>query len=251
MHIGLQTFGRCTTLSTVCSPSWASERSEATPRPGFAEVYESSVLWTVPPKATFIMTGLAYLPLCAVIWRAAPLPPRTQKSSGGKKVSLAAADALCRANCNFLHYVSLGCAVAFCFGWHVHEKAILQITVPLLAAAASGDRSFATATAALSLVGTFSILPLMPNRPIETYIKWGLLLIGHLVEVCILSSSVPKSPPSTGSKNSKIKERKESGGHQKLFGGRMEFLPLMFMSDFCAILVLCSFWRIFRIVGNK
>ena len=36
-------------------------------------------------------------------------------------------------------FVALGSAVAFTFAWHVHEKAILMVLVPLLALAPKGE----------------------------------------------------------------------------------------------------------------
>lgn len=237
---------------------------------GFAEVYESSVLWTVPPKATFVLTALAYVPLLVVIWRSAPLPPRTSTTIEGKSEFLAGS-VPGRARGSFLIYVALGCAVSFTFGWHVHEKAILMVTVPLLVAAAdSGNsRHFVAATAVLSLIGTFSVLPLMPRRPVETMLKWVLLATAHCLEIGILHAS---------QRSSGVADRDSSalgllsigplpgiilvlllailgfycdfGGHERIFGPhRMEFLPLMLMSDISTAFVLWAFVRIFRLVA--
>merc|ERR1719221_1676051 len=85
---------------------------------GFAEVYESSALWTVPPKATFALTGLAYIPLLVLIWR------QTQPGLGraaGKGSDAREASAMAKQHGAFTLYVALGNAVAFSFGWHVHE----------------------------------------------------------------------------------------------------------------------------------
>eukprot|EP00913_Durusdinium_trenchii_P034359 g32144.t2 len=148
---------------------------------GFAEVYESAVLWSVPPKATFALrpgpilvrkapampaalippgqskTLLAYLPLLRAIWQA---PERGSLSL----------------------YVALGSAVAFSFGWHVHEKAILMVTIPLLAFAPSGaDRANPRRR--------------RMRRLAETIVKWILFLAGLLVENWLLLGHPPTEVP--------------------------------------------------------
>ncbi|CAK0825594.1 unnamed protein product, partial [Prorocentrum cordatum] len=226
---------------------------------GFAEVYESSVLWTVPPKATFALTLLAYAPLLVVIWRRTP-PEATQArgcAQGNPPRQYV-----------FTLYVALGCAVSFACGWHVHEKAILMVTIPLLAAAA-GSRSaeLCAAAAALSLLGTFSVLPLLPQRRLETAVKWALLVAGHASEACLLHrSSARGAAPAGGGRLAlfgvwplpgalvvlgvaALGAYVDAGGHQLLFGGRMEFLPLLLVSDFSAVLVLGCFGRLFLLAG--
>ena len=44
---------------------------------------------------------------------------------------------------------------------------------------------------------------------------------------------------------------RDFGGHSLLFRGRMEFLPLLLTSDFCAILVLGAFGKVFSLLPSE
>lgn len=225
---------------------------------GFAEVYESSVLWTVPPKATFALTLFAYIWLMIAIWRRTS--PETSAAQGTSSA--------------FTLYVALGSAISFSFGWHVHEKAILMVTIPLIVAASrSTNKALISATLALSAVATFSILPLLPDRPLETALKWILFVAGYIIEVKLLHLGL--SPASTPGQAAGAEANgslatlgfgklcpgwlvalgylllgiyRDFGGHRLLFCGRMEFLPLLLTSDFSAVLVLASFLRVFMLL---
>merc|ERR1719193_2847126 len=62
-----------------------------------------------------------------------------------------------------------------------------MVSVPLAAAAVgSDDGDVRQLAAALSVLGTFSIMPLMPDRPRETMFKWALALVGHATEITVL-----------------------------------------------------------------
>eukprot|EP00930_Biecheleria_cincta_P011606 TRINITY_DN11455_c0_g1_i2.p1 TRINITY_DN11455_c0_g1~~TRINITY_DN11455_c0_g1_i2.p1 ORF type:complete len:506 (+),score=75.11 TRINITY_DN11455_c0_g1_i2:114-1631(+) len=225
---------------------------------GFAEVYESSVLWTVPPKATFALTLLAYIPLMVAMWR------RTSPQNSAAQLNPGA----------FTLYVALGSAISFSFGWHVHEKAILMVTIPLLVAASrSTNKQLISATLALSAVATFSVMPLLPDRPVETTLKWVLFVVGYVIEAKILRLDVaPASTPGEAA-DAQAEGRltnlgfgklcpgwlvalayfglgiySDFGGHRMVFRGGMEFLPLLLTSDFSAMLVLASFLRIFMLL---
>eukprot|EP00419_Tripos_fusus_P081430 CAMPEP_0172939986 /NCGR_PEP_ID=MMETSP1075-20121228/223804_1 /TAXON_ID=2916 /ORGANISM="Ceratium fusus, Strain PA161109" /LENGTH=131 /DNA_ID=CAMNT_0013801377 /DNA_START=1160 /DNA_END=1551 /DNA_ORIENTATION=- len=131
-----------------------------------------------------------------------------------------------------------------------------MVTIPLLVAAARcQDSDLCAAAALLSLVATFSILPLLPLTRLETAVKWLLLGAGHAVEVCLLQRfSSPRSNygldwlralrvgPLPGLAVASawllVAAYCELGGHQLVFKGRMEFLPLLIMSDFSAVFVL-------------
>ncbi|CAE7031846.1 ALG8 [Symbiodinium natans] len=205
---------------------------------GFAEVYESVALWTIPPRATFILTLVAYCPLLLAIWR------RTGPAGAGSG--------------NFATYVALGSAAAFTFGWHVHEKAILMVTIPLLSACTSGRPSLSATYLVLSSVACFSVMPLLPNQPLETGIKWLLFLAGGLVEMLLLQghglfSSKAGSLPwmLLAACYAVLGAYRDFGGHSLLFRGRMEFLPLLLTSDFCAILVLGAFGKVFSLLPSE
>lgn len=230
---------------------------------GMAEVYESSVLWTVPPKATFVLTAIAYIPLLAIIWKQTPLPPRSVIGSG----EFLPATNPCRRPGAFVLYVALGCAVSFSLGWHVHEKAILMVTIPLLvAAAASRSRDLIEATALLSIIATFSVLPLLPHRRFEAMLKWVLLAVCHKMELGLMrrccggdkvdaSLDMLRVGPLPGyilaSCLLVFAVYCDFGGHERIFGPRrMEFLPLMLISDFSTVFVLGSFLRIYRLVAR-
>ncbi|CAE8615926.1 unnamed protein product [Polarella glacialis] len=236
---------------------------------GMAEVYESSALWTVPPKATFILTLLAYYPLLAAIWR----QTKPAGASTLTKISASSSGA-------FGLYVALGSAIAFGFGWHVHEKAILMVTVPLaVVAAGSNSQALVSATTAVSAVATFSIMPLLPDRPMETAAKWFLFLAGHLIEHFLLQrrfrsrpAATPSGDVAAASGSSLLSSiglgpllpgwlvalgyvvlglYRDFGGHKLLLGGRLEFLPLLLTSDFSALLVLFSFLRVFWLIPQE
>ncbi|CAJ1343617.1 unnamed protein product, partial [Effrenium voratum] len=210
---------------------------------GFAEVYESAVLWTVPPPATFVLTLLAYGPLLVRIWQ-------VTKAESREKGRLAL-------------YVALGSAVAFTFGWHVHEKAILMVTVPLMAASIRMDSNrypLGRLAVALSTVSAFSVMPLLPLQPKETAVKWILFFAGLLVESRCLARRFGDDWTRRKVLSSMayfldwqlvvpayvlLGLYHEAGGHRLLFRGRMEFLPLMLISDVCAVLVLTYFGKLY------
>lgn len=225
------------------------EQLGASSTAGFAEVYESSALWTVPPKATFVLTAAAYLPLSALIWRQMAPAGASNSSRAPWPGALSV-------------YVALGCGVAFTFGWHVHEKAILMVTVPLLIVArGSHNKDLKQVAAALSAIGTFSVLPLLPQRHPETGIKWALGVGGHILELSMLREGGSASSLSLLRVGfvpgwllvlgmASLGLYCDFGGHQMLFKGRMEFLPLMLISDFSSLVVLLCFCRLFLVAAS-
>jgi len=144
-----------------------------------------------------------------------------------------------------------------------------MVTVPLLVAASrSGSRELIGVAGALSTVATFSLLPLLPNRPAEAGLKWTLLVIGHAFELRTLASTQRSQRASSQASALELLGLGQPmlggilavalavlgvycdlGGHRLVFRGRMEFLPLLLMSDASAVLVLGAFLRLYWLVA--
>lgn len=202
---------------------------------GLAQVVEMAALPNIKPKVTFALTLLVYLPLLAFVWKK-PVAPL------------------------FAAYCALGNAIAFTFGWHVHEKAILGVTLPLAAVAASiRDRRLLANWRWLSAVANFSILPLLP-RPQDQFIAVffgmaALLYEGALARTICRSwgenykrtaDSLPLPLKILCMCTWTIFFICALGWYAlPMVLPRLEFLPLMITSVACACLVLPNFFMLF------
>ncbi|XP_054256992.1 probable dolichyl pyrophosphate Glc1Man9GlcNAc2 alpha-1,3-glucosyltransferase [Macrosteles quadrilineatus] len=129
---------------------------------GLVQEFHHTILPTVPPLATFILTFISITPSLVKLWKCPGNP---------------------------LHFVRclVLCALsAFMFGWHVHEKAILIVIVPLTLLAVVW-RKEAQVYLLLSTVGHFSLFPLL-FTPSENYIKVVLFLLHSVYAFQKLSS---------------------------------------------------------------
>ncbi|XP_030836688.1 probable dolichyl pyrophosphate Glc1Man9GlcNAc2 alpha-1,3-glucosyltransferase [Strongylocentrotus purpuratus] len=117
---------------------------------GLVQEFEHTVLPSVPPIATFALTGLTMLPSLLHLWR----------YPGGPK--------------GFIRSITLCAFSSFIFGWHVHEKAVLLMIVPLSLLAVQSFKD-AQVFLLLSTVGHFSLFPLL-FTPAETPIKVCLMI---------------------------------------------------------------------------
>jgi len=133
---------------------------------GLVQDIAHAVLPSVPPLATFLLTLLAMLPALAKLW-ASP-----------------------HSLTQFLRCLVLCAWSSFMFGWHVHEKAVLLVVVPLatLAAASRQEASLYLLTAT---TGHFSLFPLLfQPREVPTKVLLHLshsLLASHLLPHAALS----------------------------------------------------------------
>ncbi|THH02387.1 hypothetical protein EW026_g454 [Hermanssonia centrifuga] len=92
---------------------------------------------------------------------------------------------------SFLTALTLCGYASFMFGWHVHEKAILLILVPLSLLAAENNAYFRTFTLA-SVAGIFSLFPLL-FTPAETFVKIAYSLVWAFLVLQPLSKRVYES----------------------------------------------------------
>ncbi|PHJ25332.1 alg8 glycosyltransferase family protein [Cystoisospora suis] len=128
---------------------------------GLVTVTSHVVLPDVAPLTVALLTLALYTPLLIVIWRR----PSSRL---------------------FPVYVALGASVCFATGWHVHEKAVLLVTIPLgVAAWASSDPFLRTMHFVLNTASNVAILPLLP-RPHESLLKLTLLLFSTILETMCL-----------------------------------------------------------------
>ncbi|KZT71580.1 glycosyltransferase family 57 protein [Daedalea quercina L-15889] len=211
-----------------------------------------AVLPNVKPVHTFIITVAFQTIYLVKLWRAP-----TYKS--------------------FVTALTLCGWTSFMFGWHVHEKAILLVLVPLSLLAADSHAYFRTFMIA-SVAGVFSLFPLL-FTPAETLVKvvystlWAVLtfaplhsrvyefpkslpfvIIDGLEKLYlagfpllqllatlfpVLTSRKGGASPSTGTNAEAVNGDEVGSGASAL-----EFLPLMLTSVYCAVGLVWAFLRL-------
>ncbi|CAG0883305.1 unnamed protein product [Darwinula stevensoni] len=129
---------------------------------GLVQEYVHSVLPSVPPIATFLLTFSFMIPALWSVWRR-PIPQQ------------------------FLKSLILCAFASFLFGWHVHEKAILLITIPLACLALLEDEA-ASLYAFLANAALFSLFPLF-FTPFENLLK-VFIWIADVTATVLIGSSV-------------------------------------------------------------
>ncbi|WEW61186.1 glycosyl transferase [Emydomyces testavorans] len=156
---------------------------------------------------------------------------------------------------NFVSSITLCAYAAFLFGWHVHEKAILLVILPFSLLALK-DLRYLGAFRPLAVAGHVSLFPLLftaAEFPIKTVytILWLVLFLFTFERL----APVPRRPRVfLLDRFSLLYDTVSiplivycSLVHRLLFGSRMEFLPLMFMSSYSALGVVGS-WVGFMVV---
>ncbi|KAF7790905.1 hypothetical protein EIP86_001863 [Pleurotus ostreatoroseus] len=164
---------------------------------------------------------------------------------------------------SFLTALTLCGYTSFMFGWHVHEKAILLVLIPLSLLAAENQAFFRTFTVA-SVAGVFSLFPLL-FTPAETFVKIAYSLTWAQLVLPPISKRVYEFPRSLPFVIIDTLERFYIAGFALLqlfvlafpLLGRakpqakgeegesaMEFLPLMMTSVYCAVGLVWAFLRL-------
>ena len=130
---------------------------------------EFALLPNITPRVCFVITAATMVAYMTKLWRAP-----TYKS--------------------FLSCLTLCGYTSFLFGWHVHEKAILLVLLPLTYLSID-DFSHFRAFALLSISGCVSLFPLL-FQPAETPIKLAFTAIWLVVVLVALSQKVYRPVPS-------------------------------------------------------
>ncbi|XP_017013012.2 probable dolichyl pyrophosphate Glc1Man9GlcNAc2 alpha-1,3-glucosyltransferase [Drosophila takahashii] len=132
---------------------------------GLVQEVRHSVLPTIQPPVTFVLTVIFMLPILVKLFRS----PKSQSPLV------------------FLRSVVLcGCS-SFVFGWHVHEKAILMVLIPLCLLTLV-NREDARYAYILSIAGYFSLFPLLFDADLyiprySLYLSYVAMLYGQLYRI--------------------------------------------------------------------
>lgn len=165
---------------------------------------------------------------------------------------------------SFCKYLVLCSFISFMFGWHVHEKAILMVIIPLKYL--SMDFKYTKLFIITSLVGYFSLMPLLFTQ-FESLLKYLLLIfysiwVFHSFDYCMVwpkSKSIFRLPLLNIGESIYIfgliaVELYASFFHDYIFGLglRFPFIPLMLISIYCSIgLVYCFVLLCWRILSDE
>lgn len=231
------------------------------------------MLPTITPAVAFVLvmatSALGIYSHCRRWWRGVGADADVAGSGGIKELVVARHRDLLR----LVAHVTL---CAFMFGWHVHEKAALMVTVPLALALASevsaarsnksSDGKSAASSALfasgeylfLSTVVHYAITPLLFKLR-EWPIKVLVVALGTAVTRGVLRCALTGKRASPPCLLGRLQwcylivglcclEAYVVAGHALIFpGGRMEFLPLMITSVYCAVGVVWT-WGV-QIMG--
>lgn len=104
---------------------------------GLVQEFEHVVLPSISPLTTFVVVSVMMIPCCLKMLTVSLETPRS-----------------------FMKPLIICAATSFMFGWHVHEKAILMILIPLQILAAFYN-SEVRSTLLLSIFGLYSLTPLL------------------------------------------------------------------------------------------
>lgn len=140
---------------------------------GLVQEYDHQYLPTIRPLTTFILVAIFTLPLVI----------KFLLKSGKPSAQL------------FIKGVTLASFTSFMFGWHVHEKAIITVLLPM-APLCFLDSDLKRTFLRLTLAGTYSLFPLL-FQP-EEYLTKLTILLAYYFYARSLSTSDKKIKASSG-----------------------------------------------------
>ena len=207
----------CVVVARYTGASLASEATEASMTGGLVQDIHHTVLPNISPLTTMILTLVLMLPSLAKLWT-------------------------CPNNMNqFIRCLALCSWTSFLCGWHVHEKAILLVTLPMTILA-SINKEDARYFLIISTVGHVSLLPLL-----FTKLEIASKLLLHLCYTLLLA----KTLQSHSSSNSWLKLLYLILSIPVIIFGEfvkiasLPFLPLLVYSIYCAVGVIYTYVRVY------
>lgn len=198
---------------------------------GLVQEFEHTVLPSIPPLVTMVLSAAAMMPALLVLW-SSPKGPQS-----------------------FVRALILCGFGSFMFGWHVHEKAVLMIIIPMSLLVLE-KKTDARLYLFLSTIGHYSLFPLIFTQ-FETPIKICLLAATCLYAFISLGNIYKSHGGTTSLPLLSLTETLyllgivplelcNSVGHSVLgLSSRLPFLPLLLTSIYCAVGVTYSWLRFY------
>ncbi|ETN65063.1 dolichyl glycosyltransferase [Anopheles darlingi] len=198
---------------------------------GLVQTFDHSVLPSISPMVTFALTGAAMLPAIVKLWS---LVGRESNAALGR---------------SFIRAIVLCGCTSFLFGWHVHEKAILMVLIPLTLLSI-GHANDARWTLFLGIVAHYSLFPLL-FKPELTLIKISLHVAYTAISVLLLKllhrGNLFRLPEFLYLAGFPILAVYENLVHDAIgLRDRLPFIPLLLTSVYCAVGVL-YFWLSYHV----
>ncbi|CAH2091962.1 unnamed protein product [Euphydryas editha] len=140
--------------------------TEASMTGGLVQEYEHAVLPSITPTVTFLLTAASMIPALIKLWHLGA-------DRGYRCLS-------------FVRCLTLCATCAFMFGWHVHEKAILMILIPLSFLSVLGEID-GKLFVFITTIGHYSLFPLLYPKNLLS-IKIFMLLTHIAIAFCYIPS---------------------------------------------------------------
>eukprot|EP01064_Diplonema_japonicum_P023255 TRINITY_DN33698_c0_g1_i1.p1 TRINITY_DN33698_c0_g1~~TRINITY_DN33698_c0_g1_i1.p1 ORF type:complete len:520 (+),score=68.21 TRINITY_DN33698_c0_g1_i1:75-1562(+) len=191
-----------------------------------------AVLPAITPKISIQITGVALTIVCIKYW-SKKTPARKDPSNLGEVIELAWLCALCS-------------AAFFTFSWHVHEKAILMISVPLMFLVYMVPRHLVFTITSVAIAGTLSLYPLL-FQTAELPLKVSLVFLMCVGYPLVLPPGSFRSFPALDTLLlcATLLAALYQSLHPILpWGASLPFLPLLVLSFTAALSILTSFLRL-------
>ncbi|KAI6227232.1 putative dolichyl pyrophosphate Glc1Man9GlcNAc2 alpha-1,3-glucosyltransferase [Aphelenchoides besseyi] len=208
----LYRIARLTSTTSLIQPRYTS---------GIVDTYDHVVLPNIQPLCTHLLVLIALIPVFVLL--------------------------LTKTKDKFLKALISSAFAFFFFSWHVHEKALLLVQIPMTVLVMK-DLRFLTVYITLSLCTVYAQLPLIHANPTEDLIKYALAVFYTTFQFVGFNAAFglkTKQPFSTSSRLFTVLlvvvEVYKCCLHRMLFCDTADFLPLMLTSTVCAVGVVSSY----------